>query len=179
MKKSFNKKNLCLAAAALTLTAGLSVGSAMAYFTTYATASGGGTVSLGSTTIIPEEKVVNMEKRISVKNTGDYECFVRVKVLAGDKYKDGLVFTPDAEGTWSLGDDGYYYCKEVIAAGASSKTFSVKINVNSEDTDDFNVIVVQECTTALYKEDGTPYADWDRIADTSEEAFDGKGEVGE
>ena len=40
MKKSFNKKNLCLAAAALTLTAGLSVGSAMAYFTTYATASG-------------------------------------------------------------------------------------------------------------------------------------------
>lgn len=106
MKKSFNKKNLCLAAAALTLTAGLSVGSAMAYFTTYATASGGGTVSLGSTTIIPEEEVVNMEKRISVKNTGDYECFVRVKVLAGDKYKDGLVFTPDAEGTWSIGDDG-------------------------------------------------------------------------
>ncbi len=39
MKKSFNKKNLCLAAAALTLTAGVSVGSAMAYFTTYTTAS--------------------------------------------------------------------------------------------------------------------------------------------
>ena len=40
MKKRFSK-NFCLAAAALTLTAGISVGSAMAYFTTYATASGG------------------------------------------------------------------------------------------------------------------------------------------
>ena len=35
MKKKLNKKTLCLTAAALTLTAGLSVGSAMAYFTTY------------------------------------------------------------------------------------------------------------------------------------------------
>ena len=31
MKKKLNKKTLCLTAAALTLTAGLSVGSAMAY----------------------------------------------------------------------------------------------------------------------------------------------------
>ena len=41
MKKKLNKKTLCLTAAALTLTAGLSVGSAMAYFTTYVTAQGG------------------------------------------------------------------------------------------------------------------------------------------
>lgn len=34
------KKNLCLAAAALTLAMGVSVGGAMAYFTTYAAASG-------------------------------------------------------------------------------------------------------------------------------------------
>ena len=54
MKKRFSK-NFCLAAAALTLTAGISVGSAMAYFTTYASASGGAVISLVSTTIVPEE----------------------------------------------------------------------------------------------------------------------------
>ena len=73
MKKSFNKKNLCLAAAALTLTAGVSVGSAMAYFTTYTTASGGATISLGSTEIVPDETVSAMTKHIRVHNTGDFE----------------------------------------------------------------------------------------------------------
>lgn len=41
MKKKWNKKNLCLAAAAFTLVAGVSVGGTMAYFTTYTVASGG------------------------------------------------------------------------------------------------------------------------------------------
>ena len=27
-------------------------------------------------------------------------------------------------------------------------------------------MVVQECTPVLYEGDGTPYADWNRIADT-------------
>ena len=66
MKKRFSK-NFCLAAAALTLTAGISVGSAMAYFTTYATASGGAVISLGSTTIVPEEEVVGMEKEFPLR----------------------------------------------------------------------------------------------------------------
>ena len=142
MKKRFSK-NFCLAAAALTLTAGISVGSAMAYFTTYATASGGAVISLGSTTIVPEEEVVGMEKRISVKNTGDYECFVRVKVFAGDKYQPGLVFIPDQAGTWSQGEDGYYYCSQVIPAGGVSETFRVKIDTMDSE-DDFNVIVIQD-----------------------------------
>ena len=38
--RKLSKKSLCLAAAALTLTAGISAGTAMAYFTTYAEASG-------------------------------------------------------------------------------------------------------------------------------------------
>lgn len=92
MKKKFNKKSLCLAAAALALTAGISVNSAMAYFTTYTTAAGDVTISLGSTVTIPEEKVSDWTKHIVIKNTGDYECYVRVKVFAGEKYQDGLVY---------------------------------------------------------------------------------------
>lgn len=173
MKTGFNKK-LCLAAAALTLTAGVSVGSAMAYFTTYATASGGAAISLGSSTIVPDEEVVGMEKRISIKNTGDYDCFVRAKVFAGDKYQPGLVFTPDEAGTWSQGEDGYYYCSEVIAPGKASQTFRVKIDTMDSE-DDFNVIVVQECTAVLYDENGSPYADWNRIADSGSNEYEGGG----
>ena len=173
MKKRFSK-NFCLAAAALTLTAGISVGSAMAYFTTYATASGGAVISLGSTTIVPEEEVIGMEKRISVKNTGDYECFVRVKVFAGDKYQPGLVFIPDQAGTWSQGEDGYYYCSQVIPAGGVSETFRVKIDTMDSE-DDFNVIVIQECTAVLYDENGNPYADWSRIADSEQSEYHEEG----
>lgn len=173
MKKGFNKK-LCLAAAALTLTAGVSVGSAMAYFTTYATTSGGAAISLGGTTIVPEEDVSAMTKHISVKNTGDYECFVRVKVLAGSKYQDGLVFTPDAEGHWSSKEDGYYYCDQRIQPGETSAVFDVKIDTK-DSKEDFNVIVVQECTAVLYDEEGNAYADWTRIADSSSSEYNGEG----
>ena len=178
MKKKWNKKNLCLAAAAFTLVAGVSVGGTMAYFTTYTVASGGAEIKLGNTTIIPDEEVVNMEKRIAVTNTGDMECFVRVKVFAGNKYQPGLKFTPDAEGTWSQGDDGYYYCSQIIPAGGTSNTFNVKID-DMDSEDDFNIIVVQECTAVLYDENGKADADWNMIADSSEDIYNGNGEVDE
>ncbi len=178
MKKKWNKKNLCLAAAAFTLAAGVSVGGTMAYFTTYTMASGGAEIKLGTTTIIPDEEVVNMEKHIAVTNTGDFDCFVRVKVFAGDKYQPGLKFTPDAEGTWSQGDDGYYYCSQIVPVGGTSNTFNVKID-NMDSEDDFNIIVVQECTAVLYDETGKAYANWDMIADSSEDIYNGNGEVDE
>lgn len=175
MKRSFNKKNLCLAAAALTLTAGVSVGSAMAYFTTYTTASGGATISLGSAEIVPDETVSAMTKHIRVHNTGDFECYVRVKVLAGDKYKDGLEFSA-SEGHWEL-KNGYYECDQIVAPGEKSPELQVKVNA-MDSTEDFNVIVIQECTAVLYDENGNPYADWDRIADSSEDVWGGnEGEV--
>ena len=77
------KKNLCLAAAALTLTASLGVGRAMAYFTTYATAAGGASLSLNNTVTIPEEDVVNWTKNVTIQNTGETDCYVRVQVFTG------------------------------------------------------------------------------------------------
>lgn len=177
MKKNFNKKSLCLAAAALALTASLSVGSAMAYFTTYTTASGGVTVSLGSTVTEPQETVSDWTKHITIQNTGDYDCYVRVKVFAGDKFKDGLVFS-DADGKWSPGEGDYYYYSDIVPAGGSSGELLVKINFDSEEVkEDFNVIVAQECTGVLYDDNGNPYADWNVIADSGEQTYE--EEVGE
>ena len=126
MKKKFNKKSLCLAAAALALTAGLSVNSAMAYFTTYATAAGGVTISLGSTTTIPEETVSDWTKHIVIKNTGDFECYVRVKVFAGDKYQDGLKYQGSEK--WSPGEEDYYYYSDIVPAGGETEELQVMID---------------------------------------------------
>ena len=47
MRKKWNKKPVVLAAAALALTASVSVGSALAYFTTYSTAGGSVQMDIG------------------------------------------------------------------------------------------------------------------------------------
>lgn len=162
MKKFLKKRTLCLAGVALLLTGSLTVGRAMAYFTTYATATGGARVDLGFTTTKPNEEVYDWTKHIVIDNVGEHECYVRVKVLAGDKYKDGLQIS----GTnWSLGEDGYYYYKNVVPAGGSTPdTDELQIKIdNMDSTEDFNVVVIQEWTSVLYDENGNPYADWNTV----------------
>ena len=151
--RKLSKKSLCLAAAALTLTAGISAGTAMAYFTTETT---------------PTEEFSNWTKHVTVKNTGDFACFVRVKALAGEKYQDGLQYS-DSDGKWTPGEEGYYYYSEPVAPGESSSLLDIKIDSNNTE-DSFNVVVVQESTKVLYNENNEPYADWTQIADTSETA---------
>ena len=88
--RKINKKSLCLAAAALTLTAGISAGTAMAYFTTYTEASGGVTLNMGFSETIPKEDFSNWTKHVSVENTGDYDCYVRVIGMYGRTYQEGF-----------------------------------------------------------------------------------------
>lgn len=164
--RKINKKSLCLATAALTLTAGISAGTAMAYFTTYTEASGGVTLNMGFSETIPKEDFSNWTKHVSVENTGDYDCYVRVKALAGSKYQDGLQYS-DSDGKWTPGEDGYYYYSDPIAPGESTSVLDIRIDSKESDAS-FNVVVVQESTKVLYDENNKPYADWSQIADTSE-----------
>ena len=80
--RKLHKKPLVLAAAAIALTGSLTVGSAMAYFTTYATAGGGVKMNMGFTTTVPDEKIDEKGKHVTIINKGDYDCFVRVKAFA-------------------------------------------------------------------------------------------------
>lgn len=173
MKNKISKKTICLSAAALTLTAGLAVGSAMAYFTTYTTAEGGVPVSLGFTETIPNEEVVDGKKEIKLENTGDYDCYVRLKALTGDKYKDSLRYTePDGAGKWTPGADGYYYYSDIVAAKGLTTQLDVSFAFpQEEEPADFNVIIVQECTPVLFDEAGNPYADWNAVADVSQTIY--------
>ena len=82
-KKSFHKKTLGMAAAALALTAAVSAGSALAYFTTYTQAAGGAALQLGFAQTIPQEEVDNWTKHVTVQNTGEAPCMVRVRAFTG------------------------------------------------------------------------------------------------
>ncbi len=151
-----------LGAAALLLVGSLSIPEAMAYFTTYVRAEGGYEITLGSRTDIHED-VSNMTKEITICNTGEAECYARVKVFSGSRI--GITYTADE--AWSQKEDGYWYYETILPAGGSSSALHAKMVLPSEDfKDSFNVIVVQECTPVLYKEDGTPYADWNAVVDT-------------
>lgn len=166
MKRRFYKIGCTLFAAALTLTAVAEVGRALAYFTAYTTASGEAAVNLSFPTTTTTETVSSWTKHVTVQNTGDVDCYVRVKAFAGEEIEAGLVYTDEAD-KWSPGADGYYYYSDRLAPGEESSELLIKID-HGEGEEDFNVVVIQECTTVLYDEEGQPYYDWNLISDSGE-----------
>ena len=172
MKKN-RIKTLVLASLALILVLGLSVGSAMAYFTTYAVAEGGVEIDLGFTNTQIEENVVAGQKQLVLTNTGDFDCYVRLKALTGDAHKDSIVYSePGGAGLWTPGGDGYYYYSDIVAAKGSTAQINVGFAFPAdEEPADFNVIIIQECTPVLYDADGSAYADWTVKADVSQSIY--------
>lgn len=177
MKNRKAKQSICLAAAAAVLVGSLSVGSALAYFTTYARAEGGVVLDLGFTRILPEEKVEDRAKQITIQNTGDYDCYVRMKALVGDDYIIGYS-EPGDEEKWTPGADGFYYYSDILVAktGVSSR---IDVNITFPEPEDgeapdFNVIIIQECTPVLFDNEGNPYADWNKIADVAKTIVQGE-----
>lgn len=155
-------KVMVMSAAALAMTAALTIQSASAYFTTYVEASGGEVVSLGATTEIEEEQVTNLTKHVSVyNNSGVNECFVRVKVFSGNQ----VTCTPVENNNWTSGEDGYWYYGPVLGPKAKTDILDVKIELKDpeEAPDSFNVVVIQECTPVIYDEEGNPKADWNSV----------------
>lgn len=177
MKKN-TLKTICLAAVVLTLTAGITVGSAMAYFTTYVTAKGGYTVELAFTKMEITEEVEYGKKEIILTNTGQHDCYVRLKALTGDRYKDSLLYSEPGETTkWTPGADGYYYYSDIVAPEGTTTKLNVSFAFpEGEEPVDFNVIIIQECTPVLFDENGNPYADWSVIADVTQSVYKGEGE---
>lgn len=162
MMSKLSKKTICLAAAAIALTGTLAVGSAYAYFTTYSEAKGNVVFQMGETRTEPHEEVKEGKKIVSIENTGDYDCYIRVKAYAGNNYN--LSYADGGSGKWYDGGDGYWYYKDILEAGSTSET--VLVNIPKElleditDEKDLNVIVIQECTPVQYDDNGEPYADW-------------------
>ena len=164
---------------ALWMVHGMGAEPSTAYFTTHASAKGGYELQAGTETEI-EEEITELTKHIRIVNTGEGDCLVRVKVLAGN-------LTPvtylDNSGKWSLGGDGYWYYQDVLPPGETTGELAATIEVPEGMEgmmDSFDVVVIQECVPVFYREDGTPYGDWERkMADGKEAAAeDGEGAGG-
>lgn len=154
-----------IGALVIALIAGSGIGSAWAYFTTYASSKGTMTLHLGDSTDM-EEEVVDGEKRVVITADED-SCavFVRVTAFCGDEYS--LAFSGE---NWSDGGDGFYYYASPIQATESTTQLVIKIldkdgnKVDASTVEEgtaFNIVVVHESTPALYDEDGNATADWD------------------
>lgn len=93
------KSKWILTAFALIMVLGLSIGTAMAYFTTFVTAQGGMTIRLGDTTTIEEPEVSDWEKHIVIHNQGPDACYVRAKAFAGSTIQ--LDYSDKSGGLWT------------------------------------------------------------------------------
>lgn len=163
--RKINKNIFCLSAAALLLTGTLSVGSAYAYFTTYTQAEGTVPFEMGITRTEPHEEVKEGKKIVTIENTGDYDCYIRVKAYVGETYE--LSYADGGSGKWTSGTDGYWYYDEILPAGETSASIDIHIPKELleavEEESSLHVVVIQECTPVQYDENGTPYADWNAV----------------
>ena len=160
MKKK--TKVFWLTAAALVFLTGAAVPPAMAYFTTYSTAGGGVKMNMGFTETVPNEQIKSDGKHVTISNTGKYDCFVRVKAFA----PVSLGYKADKNWSKGKGADDYWYYSNILPAGQTTDpelVISYEFPSGNDKPEEFNVIVIQECTPVLYKEDGTPYADWNHV----------------
>ncbi len=183
MKKLY----LTMAALLLALVVCTAVGTAWAYFTTYAEARGGYPIELSEpseptttpeptpspeptpppTPPTPEEPTPPVEetfsawtKHVSITNNESFPVFVRARAFCGSTYT--LTYTAP-EGGWTGPDASGWYEYGPLEAGASTKKLDIKIgNVpdDPEDGETFNVTVVYEYVPVQYTAAGAPYADW-------------------
>ncbi len=154
-----NKKRFGLLAAAAALTLSVSVGTALAYFTTYVTASGGVELSLTPTTTTITEEFSDWTKHVTIKNDGEADCYVRVKAIAPEGYTLEYSGTGWTEGETDAYGCTYWYYDTIVPTGGEAEKLDIEIENVPEDATDFNVVVIQECTPVLYGEDGTAL-DW-------------------
>lgn len=161
-----------LTAAAVMLVMSALMGTAWAYFSTYATAKGGITLHMGHEETV-EEDFNSWQKVINITSTKDSRpVYIRARG-----------FCPDYDITYECdnweqpeGDDWVYY-QEILPPGETADPLKVQIkdvpsgeNSGIQDADSFNVIIVYETTEVQYDESGNQIApenaDWNRKIET-------------
>lgn len=151
-----------------------SSGEALSYFTTYAQAKGGRALILEEKTDLDEEVISDedsLRKEVRVRNTGETDCYIRVKVFAGSQVgqvqNSSMVST--AGENWREAEDGFWYYESIVPAGGETEKLTVRITLPSEENREyleirnFDVIVVEECTQVRYDAAGNAYADWNAV----------------
>lgn len=159
------RKNILLAALAAVMVTTSAVGAANAYFTTNTAAAGTRTLHVGSDTDI-EEEFSQWVKYVRVTNSDTSQpVYVRAKAFYGSQYRVSYESETDGGGAamWTLGDDGYYYYRDICGPGETTQA-ALKVVIDassiSEGAESFNVTVIYEASPVQYDSQGNPYQDW-------------------
>ena len=160
-KQSLAKRVALMVSAALVISLGVTAGTAWAYYTD--TTKAAGMIQFKYNPNPPDtevtEKADGANKVISVKNTGDVDAMVRVKVF--DPQIDGVELTFEASAGWTQAvndnGEGWWYYAEPVAPGASTPALKAIVTVDAEKvTHGFDVAVVQQCASARAFEAAQP-----------------------
>ena len=149
---------LLLALLAVILVLSASIGPALAYFTTYTVAEGKKPVNVVPDTTITEPKpTTQTKKEITITNSGNAPCFVRVKVFA----RSELSLSIQSGTNWTGGsyDDNlgcwvFNYENVLMTEAPENKTSTLTIGISGSLPDtvtDYNIAVVYESTTAIWR----------------------------
>ena len=144
-------RKIILPALAVILVIGLAVGTAIAYFTAHTEATGSVPVALGAKTEI-EESIKDLDKVITISNKGPEAVWVRAKAYSAYEltYKGNNWIAPGEEDK-----EGFYVYSKIVEAGQTADTLTVSITAPTDEvTEEFNVIVIYECTKVMYDDDG-------------------------
>ena len=165
------RRNVILMVLILALVLSAGIGSAWAYFTSFAAAKGGIPLELGYRTEF-EEKVEGARKDVTITydaadGKNQQEVYVRVRAWSPDETKYPLSYEY-GEGWQNGGDGWWYYMTPLGPENQNAADFAVLIGGLTEadteglekpkDGDSLNVVVVYECAPVLYKPgaDGKP-----------------------
>ena len=168
MKSIISRKHaysvLVLAAAVVLLLS--AAGIAHAYFTSFVTAHGFLPLEL-ETEITIHEEFDGVAKLITVENTGEYDCWARIRVIAPPGY---TVEWPSG-GSWVQKNpsDGYWYYTSQLPVGASTAPqFRAGIAeypvIDGQEPPEFNIAVIAECIPAAGVDQAWYEADWSLLA---------------
>lgn len=175
-QKHLAKRGIAALIIAVALAMGTAAGTAFAYYTDTTQAKGMVSFSYNPNppTTEVEEYKVDGQKTVAIKNTGEVDAMVRVKVFYPEFPEDwgvtiriepgeeGAEWTQDvvgvdADGNPTPNSEGWLYWPHPVAPGKSTPAFTVKATLTNKDFNQpFDITVVQQCTSAKSFVEGQP-----------------------
>ena len=159
------KKYIALFVCALALVASAGVSRTNAYFTARTEAIGHLKVSAKIVRTVPVEEGEELQKVIKVQNTGEADCWARVKLVYPSTVNVEVQPSIANDPNWKNVGEYWYYMKilpKPTGTAPSLSETSIKADVTIKDGDlkdvlsEFNVIVVTECIPVMDYEVSEP-----------------------
>ena len=160
-----NKRRLLLALLAVIMVLSVSIGPALAYFSTYTVAEGKKPIKVVPDTTIDEDVASETLKSVTVTNAGNAPCFVRAKAFA----PAGVTLGTAGGNGWSAQNgEGFWVYGEVLMPGETTAELEIPISgipTTADEGDSLNIAVVYESTTAIWHNGAYVADDWNWAQD--------------